>query len=132
VSILRGLKSRYELHHGVRIADAAIVAAVQLGARYIGDRRLPDKAIDLIDEAASRVRIAIDSKPEALDALSRRVMQLKIEREALRAEPDRVSPRPRPASRPSARRSVSAMSPRWSPAGPASRSSGCSKPSGSV
>src|SRR3954466_2318338 len=91
VSILRGLKSRYELHRGVRIADAAIVAAVQLGARYIGDRRLPDKAIDLIDEAASRVRIAIDSKPEALDALSRRVMQLKIEREALRAEPDRAS-----------------------------------------
>ena len=91
VSILRGLKSRYELHHGVRIADAAIVAAVQLGARYIGDRRLPDKAIDLIDEAASRVRIAIDSKPEALDAISRRVMQLKIEREALRAEPDRAS-----------------------------------------
>jgi ATP-dependent Clp protease ATP-binding subunit ClpB len=91
VSILRGLKSRYEVHHGVRITDAAIVAAVTLGARYIGDRRLPDKAIDLIDEAASRVRIAIDSKPEALDALSRRVMQLKIEREALRAEPDRAS-----------------------------------------
>src|SRR3954464_1593349 len=91
VSILRGLKSRYEVHHGVRITDAAIVAAVTLGARYIGDRRLPDKAIDLIDEAASRVRIAIDSKPEALDGLSRRVMQLKIEREALRAEPDRAS-----------------------------------------
>jgi ATP-dependent Clp protease ATP-binding subunit ClpB len=91
VSILRGLKSRYELHHGVRITDAAIVAAVQLGGRYIGDRRLPDKAIDLVDEAASRVRIAIDSKPEALDALSRRVMQLKIEREALKAEPDRAS-----------------------------------------
>src|SRR3954451_23424362 len=69
VSILRGLKGRYELHHGVRITDAAIVAAVQLGSRYIGDRRLPDKAIDLIDEAASRVRIAIDSKPEALDAV---------------------------------------------------------------
>ena len=91
VSILRGLKGRYEVHHGVRITDAAIVAAVQLGARYIGDRRLPDKAIDLIDEAASRVRIAIDSKPEALDAISRRVMQLKIEREALKAEPDRAS-----------------------------------------
>ncbi len=91
VSILRGIKSRYEVHHGVRITDAAIVAAVQLGGRYIGDRRLPDKAIDLIDEAASRVRIAIDSKPEALDAVSRRVMQLKIEREALRAEPDRAS-----------------------------------------
>jgi ATP-dependent Clp protease ATP-binding subunit ClpB len=91
VSILRGIKGRYEVHHGVRITDAAIVAAVTLGARYIGDRRLPDKAIDLIDEAASRVRIAIDSKPEALDAVSRRVMQLKIEREALRAEPDRAS-----------------------------------------
>ncbi|HTV89026.1 MAG TPA: AAA family ATPase [Stellaceae bacterium] len=91
VSILRGLKSRYEVHHGVRITDAAIVAAVQLGARYIGDRRLPDKAIDLVDEAASRVRIAIDSKPEALDATSRRVVQLKIEREALKAEPDHAS-----------------------------------------
>ena len=91
VSILRGLKSRYEVHHGVRIADAAIVAAVQLGSRYIGDRRLPDKAIDLVDEAASRVRMAIDSKPEALDAVSRRAMQLKIEREALKAEPDRAS-----------------------------------------
>ncbi|HZT89755.1 MAG TPA: ATP-dependent chaperone ClpB [Stellaceae bacterium] len=91
VSILRGLKSRYEVHHGVRIADAAIVAAAQLSARYIGDRRMPDKAIDLIDEAASRLRIAIDSKPEALDALSRRVIQLKIEREALKAEPDKAS-----------------------------------------
>jgi ATP-dependent Clp protease ATP-binding subunit ClpB len=91
VSILRGLKGHYEVHHGVRITDAAIVAAVQLSARYIGDRRLPDKAIDLIDEAASRVRIAIDSKPEALDAVSRKVMQLKIEREALKAEPDRAS-----------------------------------------
>src|SRR5258706_1637524 len=91
VSILRGLKSRYEVHHGVRITDAAIVAAVQLGARYIGDRRLPDKAIDLVDEASSRVRIAIDSKPETLDAVSRRVIQLKIEREALKAEPDRAS-----------------------------------------
>src|SRR5258708_19796029 len=79
------------MHHGVRIADGGIVAAVQLSSRYIGDRRLPDKAIDLIDEAASRVRIAIDSKPEALDNITRRVMQLKIEREALRAEPDRAS-----------------------------------------
>ncbi len=91
VSILRGIKSRYEVHHGVRITDAAIVAAVQLSARYIADRRLPDKAIDLVDEAASRVRIAVDSKPEALDAVSRKLMQLKIEREALRAEPDRAS-----------------------------------------
>src|SRR6185312_2934104 len=91
VSILRGLKGKYEVHHGIRIADAAIVAAVRLSARYIGDRRLPDKAIDLVDEAASRVRMAIDSKPEALDAVSRRAMQLKIEREALKAEPDRAS-----------------------------------------
>src|SRR5690348_11217581 len=91
VSILRGLKGKYEVHHGVRITDAAIVGAAQLSARYIGDRRLPDKAIDLVDEAASRVRIAIDSKPEALDAVSRRAVQLKIEREALRAEPDRAS-----------------------------------------
>jgi ATP-dependent Clp protease ATP-binding subunit ClpB len=91
VSILRGIKGRYEVHHGVRITDAAIVAAAQLSARYIGDRRLPDKAIDLVDEAASRVRIAIDSKPEALDAVARKVMQLKIEREALKAEPDRAS-----------------------------------------
>jgi len=88
---LRGIKSRYEVHHGVRITDAAIVAAVTLSARYIADRRLPDKAIDLIDEAASRVRIAIDSKPEVLDAITRKVIQLKIEREALRAEPDRAS-----------------------------------------
>jgi ATP-dependent Clp protease ATP-binding subunit ClpB len=91
VSILRGLKGKYEVHHGVRIADAAIVAAVQLSARYISDRRLPDKAIDLVDEAASRLRMAIDSKPEALDAVDRRVVQLKIEREALKAEPDAAS-----------------------------------------
>jgi len=91
VSILRGIKGRYEVHHGVRITDAAIVAAVTLSSRYISDRRLPDKAIDLVDEAASRVRIAIDSKPEALDTIARKVMQLKIEREALKAEPDRAS-----------------------------------------
>ncbi len=88
VSILRGIKGKYEVHHGIHIADAAIVAAVQLSARYIADRRLPDKAIDLVDEAASRLRMAIDSKPEALDAVDRRVVQLKIEREALKAEPD--------------------------------------------
>ena len=91
VSILRGIKGKYEVHHGVRIADAAVVAAVSLSARYIGDRRLPDKAIDLVDEAASRLRMAIDSKPEALDAVDRRVAQLKIEREALKAEPDAAS-----------------------------------------
>src|SRR6476646_561813 len=91
ISILRGLKEKYEVHHGVRITDGAIVAAVQLSHRYISDRRLPDKAIDLVDEAASRLRMAIDSKPEELDAAARRVVQLKIEREALRAEPDLAS-----------------------------------------
>ena len=91
VSILRGLKSRYELHHGVRIADAAIVGAVQLGARYIGDRRLPDKAIDLIDESAAKLRTEIDSMPAELDELTRRVMQLEIEREALKKEKDAAS-----------------------------------------
>jgi len=91
VSILRGIKAKYEVHHGVRITDAAIVAAAQLSSRYISDRRLPDKAIDLVDEASSRLRLAIDSRPEDLDAIARRVMQLKIEREALKAEPDAVS-----------------------------------------
>ena len=88
VSILRGLKEKYEVHHGVRISDAAIVAAATLSNRYITDRFLPDKAIDLIDEAGSRVRMAVDSKPEELDEIDRRVMQLKIEREALRKEKD--------------------------------------------
>jgi ATP-dependent Clp protease ATP-binding subunit ClpB len=91
VSILRGIKAKYEVHHGVRITDAAIVAAAQLSSRYISDRRLPDKAIDLVDEASSRLRLAIDSRPEDLDAIARRVMQLKIEREALKAEPDQAS-----------------------------------------
>ena len=91
ISILRGIKGKYEVHHGVRITDAAVVAAVQLSARYIADRRLPDKAIDLVDEAASRLRMAIDSKPEELDAVNRRVAQLKIEREALRVETDAAS-----------------------------------------
>jgi ATP-dependent Clp protease ATP-binding subunit ClpB len=91
VSILRGLKEKYELHHGVRIADAALVAAATLSNRYITDRFLPDKAIDLIDEAASRLRMQVDSKPEALDELDRRIMQLKIEREALRRETDAPS-----------------------------------------
>jgi ATP-dependent Clp protease ATP-binding subunit ClpB len=91
ISILRGLKEKYELHHGVRIADSALVAAATLSNRYITDRFLPDKAIDLMDEAASRLRMQIDSKPEALDELDRRVVQLKIEREALKKETDKAS-----------------------------------------
>ncbi|MEQ1581728.1 MAG: ATP-dependent chaperone ClpB [Steroidobacteraceae bacterium] len=91
IAILRGLKERYEVHHGVDITDPAIVAAATLSHRYIADRQLPDKAIDLIDEAASRIRIEIDSKPESMDRLSRRVIQLKIEREALKKEKDEAS-----------------------------------------
>ena len=91
IAILRGLKERYEVHHGVEITDPAIVAAATLSHRYISDRQLPDKAIDLIDEAASRRRIEIDSKPEAMDRLERRIVQLKIEREALNKESDDAS-----------------------------------------
>jgi len=91
VSILRGLKEKYELHHGVRITDSAIVAAATLSNRYIADRFLPDKAIDLIDEAASRLRMEVDSKPEELDELDRRIIQLKIEQEALKKESDSAS-----------------------------------------
>ena len=91
ISILRGLKEKYELHHGVRITDAAIVAAATLSHRYIADRFLPDKAIDLIDEASARLRMAIDSKPEELDELDRRIIQLKIEQEALKKETDAAS-----------------------------------------
>jgi ATP-dependent Clp protease ATP-binding subunit ClpB len=91
VSILRGLKEKYEVHHGVRISDSALVAAATLSNRYIADRFLPDKAIDLMDEAASRVRMAIDSKPEELDEIDRRLVQLKIEREALSKETDAAS-----------------------------------------
>src|SRR5438874_4749280 len=91
IAILRGLKEKYEVHHGVRITDGAIVAAAQLSHRYIADRFLPDKAIDLMDEAASRLRMQIDSKPEALDELDRRIIQLKIEREALKKETDKAS-----------------------------------------
>ncbi|NUB28482.1 ATP-dependent chaperone ClpB [Azospirillum brasilense] len=91
ISILRGLKERYEVHHGVRITDAAIVSAATLSNRYITDRFLPDKAIDLIDEAASRLRMAVDSKPENIDELDRRIIQLKIEREALKRESDDAS-----------------------------------------
>jgi ATP-dependent Clp protease ATP-binding subunit ClpB len=93
ISILRGLKERYEVHHGVRIQDAALVAAATLSHRYIADRFLPDKAIDLIDEAASRVRVQIDSMPEDLDAIERKRTQLEIEREALRKESDAASRR---------------------------------------
>ncbi|WP_018953027.1 ATP-dependent chaperone ClpB [Thioalkalivibrio sulfidiphilus] len=91
IAILRGLKERYEVHHGVEITDPAIVAAAMLSHRYITDRQLPDKAIDLIDEAASRIRMEIDSKPEEMDRLERRLIQLKIEREALKKESDEAS-----------------------------------------
>ena len=91
IAILRGLKERYEVHHGVEITDPAIVAAATLSHRYISDRQLPDKAIDLIDESAARIRIEIDSKPEELDRLERRIIQLKIEREALKKESDDAS-----------------------------------------
>jgi ATP-dependent Clp protease ATP-binding subunit ClpB len=91
ISILRGLKEKYELHHGVRITDAAIVAAATLSNRYISDRFLPDKAIDLMDEAASRIRMEVESKPEEIENLDRRIIQLKIEREALKKEPDKAS-----------------------------------------
>ncbi|MGB4248390.1 MAG: ATP-dependent chaperone ClpB [Pseudohongiellaceae bacterium] len=91
IAILRGLKERYEVHHGVQIADAAIIAAARLSQRYIPDRQLPDKAIDLIDEAASLIRMEIDSKPEEMDRLERRLIQLKIEREALKKEEDEAS-----------------------------------------
>ena len=88
ISILRGIKEKFELHHGVRISDSALIAAVTLSNRYISDRFLPDKAIDLMDEAASSLRMAVDSKPEELDSLDRKIMQLKIEREALKKEKD--------------------------------------------
>jgi len=91
ISILRGLKEKYELHHGVRITDAAIVAAATLSNRYISDRFLPDKAIDLMDEAASRIRMEVESKPEEIENLDRRILQLRIEREALKKESDSAS-----------------------------------------
>ena len=93
IAILRGLKERYEVHHNVQITDPAIISAATLGQRYITDRQLPDKAIDLIDEAASRISIEIDSKPEAMDRLDRRLIQMKIEREALKKETDEASKR---------------------------------------
>jgi ATP-dependent Clp protease ATP-binding subunit ClpB len=91
VSILRGIKEKYELHHGVRIGDSALVAAATLSHRYITDRFLPDKAIDLVDEAASRLRMEVDSKPEELDALDRQILQMQIEAEALKKEDDKAS-----------------------------------------
>ncbi|MCC5902951.1 MAG: ATP-dependent chaperone ClpB [Halomonas sp.] len=91
VAILRGLKERYEVHHGVDITDSAIIAAAKLSTRYITDRQLPDKAIDLIDEAASRIRMELDSKPEEMDRLDRRLIQLKMEREALKKETDEAT-----------------------------------------
>src|SRR5687767_15827487 len=89
VSILRGIKDKYELHHGVRIKDDAVISAVELSSRYISDRFLPDKAIDLMDEAASKLRLEMDSLPEELDELNRKIMQLEIEREAIRREKDK-------------------------------------------
>jgi ATP-dependent Clp protease ATP-binding subunit ClpB len=91
IAILRGLQEKYEIHHGVDITDPAIVAAAELSNRYITDRFLPDKAIDLIDEAASRIKMELDSKPEAMDKLDRRLIQLKIEREAVNKETDEAS-----------------------------------------
>jgi ATP-dependent Clp protease ATP-binding subunit ClpB len=91
ISILRGLKEKYEVHHGIRITDTATVAAATLSHRYINDRFLPDKAIDLMDEAASRLRMQVDSKPEAIDELDRKIIQMKIEREALKKEKDKAS-----------------------------------------
>src|SRR6202035_380829 len=91
ISILRGLRERYEVHHGVRIKDSALVAAAVLSNRYVADRFLPDKAIDLVDEAAAKLRTEIDSLPAELDEASRRVMQLEIEREALKKEKDAAS-----------------------------------------
>ena len=102
IAILRGLKERYEVHHGVRIKDTALIAAATLSHRYIADRFLPDKAIDLIDEAASRLRIEIDSMPTEIDEVHRRVMQLEIELDvAAQGEGRRASEAPRRRSRPS-------------------------------
>ncbi len=91
ISILRGIREKYELHHGVRITDSALVAAATLSNRYITDRFLPDKAIDLVDEAAARLRMQVDSKPEELDSLDREIIRLRIEQEALRREKDDAS-----------------------------------------
>ena len=117
ISILRGLRERYEIHHGVRIKDAALVAAAVLSHRYIADRFLPDKAIDLVDEAASKLRMEIDSMPAELDEVRRRIMQLEIEREALRKETDKASNerlgRSSKRSWPTSRRSRRASQAQW-------------------
>ena len=91
IAILRGLKERYEVHHGVRIKDSAIIAAATLSNRYIADRFLPDKAVDLIDEAASRLRIELDSMPSEIDAIDRKIIQLEIERQSLKKETDKTA-----------------------------------------
>ena len=125
IAILRGgLKERYEVHHGVQITDSAIIAAAKLSQRYISDRRLPDKAIDLVDEAASVIRMEIDSKPQEMDKLERRLIQLKIEREALRKEKDEAakktpqrSERRDQQSRPCLRRAGRGVEERKSPVG---------------
>ena len=109
IAILRGLKERYEVHHGVRIQDAAIIAAATLSQRYIADRFLPDKAIDLIDEAASRLRIEIDSMPTEIDEVERRIQQLEIERQALKKEKDDAIGRAPRGDRARARRPARAV-----------------------
>jgi ATP-dependent Clp protease ATP-binding subunit ClpB len=109
ISILRGLKEKYELHHGVRITDGALVSAATLSNRYITDRFLPDKAIDLMDEAASRLRMEVESKPEEIENLDRRIIQLKIEREALKKETDRASKDRLPGAGGGARQSRAAI-----------------------
>lgn len=109
IAILRGLKERYELHHHVQITDPAIVAAATLSHRYIADRQLPDKAIDLIDEAASSIRMQIDSKPEELERLDRRIIQLKLEQQALMKESDEASKNARYAQRRTERQRTSVL-----------------------
>ena len=117
IAILRGLQEKYEVHHGVDITDPAIVAAAELSHRYITDRFLPDKAIDLIDEAAARIKMEIDSKPEAMDKLDRRLIQLKIEREAVKKEKDEASQKALGADRGRDRETASANTPTWKRSG---------------
>ena len=117
ISILRGLRERYEIHHGVKFKDSALVAAAVLSNRYITDRFLPDKAIDLIDEAASQLRMEIDSMPAELDEVERRIMQLEIEREALRKETrqgvERAARASSRRSSPTSRKSTSRLAAHW-------------------
>ncbi len=117
IAILRGLQERYELHHGVDITDPAIVAAAELSHRYITDRFLPDKAIDLIDEAAARIKMEIDSKPEVMDKLDRRMIQLKIEREAVKRENDEASKKRLTAAWKTRSKSSAANTPTWKKSG---------------